>query len=340
MDIFRLTCYTFFRHPMTDSCPDTHADKAEVIFMYHNPEHIFDINETTLEEFNTVGSPGFPFYAEKSMRSSYPMDSYPWHWHPTVQFFYVIEGQINYTLPNGSYIFKAGHGAFINSNILHMLKYPDEKPSSFIYLLFNPSLLGGGLQSDVMNRYVRPIIDNSDFDIFHLDPDNPKHVPILQMILALYDLYETKPKYYELCIVQNLCNLWGLFDQVSQNYRTNLIGKMSSTRIKAMITYMNEHYIEKITLDQIAEAGLCSKRECNRTFKQQLHTTPFEYLQQIRLQKACYYLVNTNHSVTDISVSCGFGGTSYFIKVFREQYGYSPKEYRNNFQTYTPANGQ
>ena len=160
------------------------------------------------------------------------------------------------------------------------------------------------------------------------------------MILALYDLYETKPKYYELCIVQNLCNLWGLFDQVSQNYRTNLIGKMSSTRIKAMITYMNEHYIEKLTLDQIAEAGLCSKRECNRTFKQQLHTTPFEYLQQIRLQKACYYLVNTNHSVTDISVSCGFGGTSYFIKVFRAQYGYSPKEYRNNFQTYMPLNEQ
>ena len=304
--------------------------------MSANYDHYFDINQSTLEELNSAGSPGFPFFSEETVHISSSVDIYPWHWHPTVQFFYVTNGKIIYTTPNGSYIFRKGHGGFINTNILHMLKYPEYEDSTFIYFLFNPELIGLNLQSDLMLNYIRPIIDNSDFDIFHLDAENPKHQPILEILKELYALYLSKNRYYELEICSRLFRLWILFDQVTQNYRTNLIGKLSSSRIKLMITYMNEHYIEKITLNQIAEAGMCSKRECNRSFQTQLHTTPFEYLLEIRLQKACYYLVNTSHTITDISISCGFGGTSYFIKLFREKFGYSPKEYRKNFQTYQP----
>ena len=305
--------------------------------MAENFEENFDINQSTLEELSTAASPGFPFFCEKTVHDYNSVKSYPWHWHPTVQFFYVTEGQINYTTPNGSYNFKEGHGGFLNANILHMLKCQEHETSSFVYYIFNPELIGINLQSDLMLKYIRPIIDNSDFDIFHLDCDNPLHQPILIILKELYTLYDNKELYFELEICSRLSRLWMLFDQITQKYRTNLIGKMSSNRIKLMITYMNEHYIEKITLDQIAEAGMCSKRECNRAFQSSLHTTPFEYLLEIRLQKACFYLVNTNHTITDISISCGFGGTSYFIKLFREKFGYSPKEYRKNFQTYHPS---
>ena len=108
---------------------------------------------------------------------------------------------------------------------------------------------------------------------------------------------------------------------------------MSSSRIKLMITYLNEHFIEKVTLNEIAAAGMCSRRECNRAFQTQLHTTPFEYLLNVRLQQACQYLVNSCHSITDISISCGFSSTSYFTKLFREKFGCSPREYRRHFQS-------
>lgn len=301
-----------------------------------NFEHKFEINQNSLEELNYVSFPAFPFFAEETIHNSSFIDTYPWHWHSTIQFFYVTSGKLMYTTPNGSYVFRKGHGGFINANILHMLKYPNPQSCSFVYFMINPELIGINLQSDLMLNYIRPIIDNSDFDIFHLDAENPKHQSILEILKELYTLYLAKEPYYELEICSRLFRLWILFDQVTQNYRTNLIGKLSSNRIKLMITYMNEHYVEKISLDQIAEAGMCSKRECNRSFQTQLHTTPFEYLLEIRLQKACYYLVNTSYSITDISISCGFGGTSYFIKLFREKFGYSPKEYRKNFQSYHP----
>ncbi len=293
----------------------------------------FSIDNNTLEEFNSAASPGFPFFSEYSVRESYPQGIYPWHWHTTVQFFYVTEGQLKYQTTNGAYIFKQGHGGFINANIPHMLEYPDGQSTSFFYCMFSPGLIGGSLQSDIMSKYIRPITDNSDFDIFHLDYDHPTHAHILQLLKEAFTLYDMKNPHYELLVSTKLLELWALFDEVTTNYRTSLIGKMSSSRIKLMITYLNEHFIEKITLNEIAAAGMCSRRECNRAFQTQLHTTPFEYLLNVRLQQACQYLVNSCHSITDISISCGFSSTSYFTKLFREKFGCSPREYRRHFQS-------
>ena len=300
--------------------------------MVANLEEYFFINGNTLEELNTATSPGFPFFSEHSVRESYPRGTYPWHWHTTVHFFYMTEGRLKYHTTNGAYIFQKGHGGFINANLPHMLEYLDDQPTSFFYCMFSPELIGGNLQSDIMSKYVRPITDNSDFDIFHLDCEQPSHARILQLLKEAFALYDTKPSRYELLVSAKLLEMWALFDEVTAKYRTNLIGKMSSSRIKLMITYLNEHFIEKVTLDEIAAAGMCSRRECNRTFQTQLHTTPFEYLLNIRLQQACQYLVNSSHSITDISISCGFSSTSYFTKLFREKFGCSPREYRRHFQ--------
>lgn len=302
--------------------------------MSYSIENDYSINITTLEETRLANTPGFPFFTEETDNFKSP-PTYPWHWHPSVQFFYVVSGEIKYTLPNGTYIFKKGHGGFINANILHMLHYAENQPCRFVYHVFHPEFIGGSLQSDIMTKYVRPITDNSDFDFFHLNGDNPSHKPILELLKETYEHYTAKDPYYELYIRSKISIMWIMFNEVTHNYRTNLIGKLSSDRIKAMLAYLNNHYMEKVTLEKIAQAGMCSKRECNRSFQNQLHTSPFDYLLQIRMQKACNYLVNTSSSITDISTACGFGGTSYFIKLFREKYGYSPKEYRKNFQTYS-----
>ena len=301
-----------------------------------NPEQNFGINLTTLEEISNVSSPGFPFFAEETSRTFFTNDSYPWHWHQTVQFFYVTRGQMNYSVPGKTYTFMEGDGGFLNANTLHSLEYPDKEPCTFVYFLLHPALIGGELQSDIMTKYVRPITDNSNFEIYRFRRDNAEHQVIIDMIREICNIYENKPVHFELLIRSQLSLLWASFDDLTYNHRISLTPKVSSSRIKSMIAYLVDHYAEKITLDDIAEAGMCSKRECNRTFTQQMHTTPIDYLLTIRLQKAATLLVETELSVTEIGASCGFNSTSYFIKQFREKYIYSPKEYRKYYNSYHP----
>ena len=56
--------------------------------------------------------------------------------------------------------------------------------------------------------------------------------------------------------------------------------------------------------------------------------TPMEYLNSYRIEKAAAKLLSTDESVTDIAYSCGFNDLSYFIKVFRDFKGISPKQFR------------
>ena len=100
-------------------------------------------------------------------------------------------------------------------------------------------------------------------------------------------------------------------------------------KMKLMVTYVHEHYGEKVTIKDIAEAAFVSERECYRSFHAVMHMTPNEYIRQYRLQVACRMLTDTEESITNIAQLCGFGTSSFFGKVFREYFQMTPLEYRN-----------
>ena len=96
--------------------------------------------------------------------------------------------------------------------------------------------------------------------------------------------------------------------------------------------YIHEHYAEKISIAQLAAATFSSERECFRLFHNCLHMTPVEYIKSYRLQMACQMLARGREPVTSIAQACGLGSRSYFGKVFREQTGCTPSEYRQKWQ--------
>ena len=74
-------------------------------------------------------------------------------------------------------------------------------------------------------------------------------------------------------------------------------------------------------------AGVSPKYFCS-FFKTMTAKTPVEYLNNYRVEKAAAMLLSSDSSVTDIAFSCGFNDLSYFIKVFRDLKGISPKKFR------------
>lgn len=92
--------------------------------------------------------------------------------------------------------------------------------------------------------------------------------------------------------------------------------------------YIDLHFSEKITLDEIARKTFFSKFYIIHSFKKQYGTTPIQYLLDKRLTEAASLLENTNLSVTDITIGVGFSSASQLAKAFREKYGLTPQQYR------------
>lgn len=78
---------------------------------------------------------------------------------------------------------------------------------------------------------------------------------------------------------------------------------------------------------EIKELGI-SQNHFIHLFRQQFHTTPVEYINKLRIEKATQLLWNTEMNILNIALLCGFGSLSTFYEFFKKQVGLTPKEYR------------
>ncbi|MCM1065575.1 MAG: helix-turn-helix transcriptional regulator [Eubacterium sp.] len=96
------------------------------------------------------------------------------------------------------------------------------------------------------------------------------------------------------------------------------------TSLKNMLSYIEEHFAQRITLDNLAASGTCCKSRCSFLFKKFLHETPMTYIAKLRLQKSLVTLLDSDKSIFDIAYECGFCDASYYCKTFQRYYGISP----------------
>ena len=92
--------------------------------------------------------------------------------------------------------------------------------------------------------------------------------------------------------------------------------------------YINEHFRQQITANDIAAAAGFSPNYLSRKFREAAGTGVHDYLVFIRLRNAAFELISTDDSVTDIALRCGFSDSNYFKDVFKKKYGMTPREYR------------
>ncbi|MCM1124840.1 MAG: AraC family transcriptional regulator [Lachnospiraceae bacterium] len=133
--------------------------------------------------------------------------------------------------------------------------------------------------------------------------------------------------YFE--VIEIFCSMVKiLYQNLPSPHPVTLKEAYELTSLKNMITYVEEHLAERLTLDDIALAGACCKSRCSYIFKKYLRDTPISYITKLRLRKSLVSLLKTDSGVTDIAYECGFGGASYYCEIFRKYYGISPLQYK------------
>ena len=276
--------------------------------------------------------PDFPYIVSCSEVDQFAGRLVPWHWHKEVELFYMERGTLEYNTPGGTCAFPAGSGGLLNANILHMTRPQGAEPVSQLLHIFDPVLIGGHPGSRIQQKYVTPFVTAPQIELLPFFPDVPAHQALLRALAASFRLSESDDA-YELRLRSMLSEIWRMMLPLAAERLAAPTGRgKSDDKLKQMMIYIHEHYAEKLSITALAGAAFVSERACYRAFQDGLHMTPYAYLQAYRLQRACHMLAHSRDSITAISQACGLGSSSYFGKIFREQLGCTPMDYRRKWQ--------
>ena len=291
-----------------------------------------DVYPGSQEERLPGFSAQFPHITSYALLPDDPARSCIWHWHKSLELFQVEHGSLRYHTPGGQRLFRAGSGGIINSNVLHRTQALEPDTAMRIHL-FEPELLSGIPGGVVEQKYILPLVQQPGLELVSFSPEDPFQHETLQLLQQSFALDEDAFG-YELRLQSLLTQLWlRILQQLPPlQPAASRQADSSSEKVKQMMLYLNTHLAEKLSVANIAAAGYCSERECYRTFQECLHTTPAEYLQNLRLQNACRLLIQTALPVTDIAQQCGLGSSSYFGAQFRRVFDCTPTAYRAKWQ--------
>lgn len=98
--------------------------------------------------------------------------------------------------------------------------------------------------------------------------------------------------------------------------------------ISPLISYVHENFLQLNGIEEIAATFYITPSHLCRTFKKLTGYTIIQYINILKIQKACSLLCGTGKTVTEIALDCGFNSTMYFCKTFKSILNMTPKEYR------------
>ena len=237
------------------------------------------------------------------------------------------EGSLIYHLPGRDYVFHKGDVGFINTQVLHSTSAYGQPPSIQQEHIFLPNLVASKSGSAIETRYIEPLLKNPQADLIRVPAEHERAERMRAFMRLAFAAYEGRQAGFEIVIRNRMSELWFEMSQVAPEAPNNP-RQDDTDRIKAMLRYITDNYMKRVSLDQIAAAAQISAREGTRCFKRQMNTTPVDYLLNYRIDRACALLRDSTLSITDIGINCGFSSPSYFGKVFREKLNQSPREYR------------
>ena len=288
------------------------------------------ITDDTNKEIKAHGSHPFPLLVSYEKITAYDSGSFHWHWHPEIEMTLVLKGEMDYQINETLHHIKEGEGLFGNGNTLHTGHMHNASDCTYISTTFHPRALYGYDSSLINEKYVETILKDSRLSSLHFTRSVPWHAEILDILSSLYQLSCDKPPVWEMRMQMLLYHIWILIcEHHSPAPDSNASSQVKNIeRLKSILSFIHSHYTEKITLENIASsAGLC-RSECCRFFKKHMNASLFDYLLSYRIEQSLPLLLETDHTVTEVSGMTGFSNPCYFTKIFKKQMGISPTEYR------------
>lgn len=244
----------------------------------------------------------------------------PWHWHRELELFFIEEGTLEYRTPDQTIPFQKGSGGLVNASVLHRTNL--KKDCRYVRQklhIFAPEFLGGK-ETGIYQRYT-DVVMKSHRSVFVFQEKENELAEELEKLDRKKPGYEIRLRNVLSEILLSCYLKLGEQEERLDPYETD-------EKMLGMMAFVEDHMQEKLSVKEIAASVYVSERDCYRKFQKALGETPLQFVQSVRLERACQLLGSTKLPIGEIAERCGLGAGSYFIAVFARKMGCTPGEYR------------
>lgn len=236
---------------------------------------------------------------------------FPMMFHPHIEILFALEGNIRVTVDAKERVLQPGEFCVVFPYVLH--SYEDAPNARFRLIMAAPQYLSGF--EDIL------LAAKAADSFYALDP-------VLELLSknTVTSMAEEDP----------------LGEKIAYGYATALVGEIlkrttltktnsaENTALKRLVIYCNNNYTQKISVRSAAAACFISESFVSKLFSKEIGCSFSNYISALRVSHAKRMLQKTDKSITDIMYACGFQNQSSFNRVFFEQCGQTPRQFRRS----------
>lgn len=263
------------------------------------------------------------------------------HWHKEVEILYFSGGEFRLEINMESFPIQSECFWFINPGELHSIITETSDSHWEDAVVFSPSILSFNHCDEAAIHLVTPIQGGRLLFPRCITPQHPAFLPLKKAFLdimrafgqmaensALNSSLVTNDLTSQLYIESSLLFMVATLSAHKLLIPTAKTYDKRVESLKTVLTYIKDHYREKIYLSDLAKQANLNQHYFCRLFKEVLGCSPVAYINEYRIKQARRLLERSTLQVMEICLECGFNNQSNFLQEFRRHTGTTPSQYR------------
>ena len=250
------------------------------------------------------------------------------HWHEEMEIIYITRGKGFVRLNDELVQIETGDIILIGKETIHYIQSDKDDILYFKSLVFNLNIIYSYLGDACQVELVDPLMNNK-FEIKSvLKKENKHYSQFLRIYLNIIEVYCRKEKYFYIKIKGLFFELFYEMFKADVIRNVDISKTRKTSKMKVILDYIDNHYYENMTINNLAQMMHYNEYYFMKIFKQYTGKTFISYINEIRIEKSKYLILNTDLSITEIATKVGFNNTSYYIKKFQHLQGITPHKFR------------
>ena len=271
--------------------------------------------------------PTFPYI---TYLCSIPLDfsCVPLHWHDEIELIYIKKGSGMITVDFIQYPVHADTIVLILPGQLHSIDELAGCSMEYENIIFHPSILLAKSSDSSNTDFLQPLFAGEITVPTIYASDAPFYSEIAYCVDANDEIRKTFPKGYQLFLKSQLFMMFYILIKELSSTVIEHKDTKSLAKMKLIMKYIENNYMNKITIADVANEVRLSKSHFMKYFKNTMGSSFIDYLNEYRLTMASRLLLSSDATILSISEEVGFDNLSYFNRSFKRRFGQTPSSYR------------
>lgn len=265
----------------------------------------------------------------------------PMHRHEFVEMNFILSGNVRFVVNGKEVEMKQGTIGIMDSNVVHQVMNTTEDdvmlnimmPKRYFDTTFMTTLMGVELATSFLGDVMSEKTKHDRYLVMNCQDSETIENLFLNVFCEFLE-----PKVGSANMIR--CYIGSILIEAMRNYQENYVsakrakGEQNDVVVMDILHYIDEH-CTTCTLQEVADYYNYSVTHLSRKIKKTVGKSFQALISEQRLNRVALQLENTDASITQIAASCGYQNMAFFYQKFAEQFGMTPKEYRQKLRGLT-----